>query len=68
MNSAEATSYYFKRAATIMDIGDRIETLLNTPLREVKVQLAGWTYLPSTYARKPSAPRISFCHSGVPRS
>jgi glutamate dehydrogenase (NAD(P)+) len=40
MNSAEATSYYFKRAATIMDIGDRIETLLNTPLREVKVQLA----------------------------
>ncbi len=40
MNCAEATSYYFKRAAKIMEIGDRIETLLNTPLREVKVQLA----------------------------
>ncbi len=40
MNSAEATSYFFKRAAHTMDIGDRIETLLLTPLREVKVQLA----------------------------
>jgi glutamate dehydrogenase (NAD(P)+) len=40
MTPAEATSYFFKRAARTMDIGERIETLLITPLREVKVQLA----------------------------
>lgn len=40
MTPAEATSYFFKRAARTMDIGERIETLLTTPLREVKVQLA----------------------------
>lgn len=40
MTPAEATSYFFKRAAKAMDIGERIETLLITPLREVKVQLA----------------------------
>lgn len=40
MTPAEATSFFFKRAARTMDIGERIETLLATPLREVKVQLA----------------------------
>ena len=40
MTPADATTYFFKRAAKAMDIGERIETLLITPLREVKVQLA----------------------------
>ncbi|MFN0062692.1 MAG: Glu/Leu/Phe/Val family dehydrogenase [Myxococcaceae bacterium] len=31
---------YFRRAARLMDVGDRIETLLATPLREVKVQVS----------------------------
>jgi glutamate dehydrogenase (NAD(P)+) len=40
MTSAEATGHYFKRAARIMDVGERIETLLAAPLREVKVQVS----------------------------
>ncbi len=40
MSSSEATSYYFQKAARIMDVGERIETLLATPLREVKVQVS----------------------------
>ena len=40
MTSAEAALYYFKKAARIMDVGDRIETLLATPVREVKVQVS----------------------------
>ena len=40
MNAAEATNYYFRKAARIMDVGERIETLLATPLREVKVQVS----------------------------
>src|SRR5438128_3647987 len=40
MNSAEATTHYFQKAARIMDVGERIETLLATPLREVKVQVS----------------------------
>src|SRR3954467_4482609 len=40
MTSAEATSHYFQKAARIMDVGERIETLLATPLREVKVQVS----------------------------
>jgi glutamate dehydrogenase (NAD(P)+) len=40
MNSSEATNYYFQKAARIMDVGERIETLLSTPLREVKVQVS----------------------------
>ncbi len=40
MTSAEATSHYFKKAARIMDVGERIETLLAAPLREVKVQVS----------------------------
>ncbi len=39
MKSADAANYYFRKAARMMDIGQRIETLLATPLREVKVQL-----------------------------
>lgn len=40
MHAAEGTHYYFRKAARIMDIGERIETLLATPLREVKVQVS----------------------------
>src|SRR6476659_8585423 len=40
MNAAEGVTYYFRKAARIMDVGDRIETLLATPLREVKVQVS----------------------------
>ena len=40
MNAAEGTQYYFRKAARIMDVGERIETLLSTPLREVKVQVS----------------------------
>lgn len=40
MTSAEAAQYYFKKAARIMDVGERIETLLSTPVREVKVQVS----------------------------
>jgi len=38
--SAEGTDYFFRKAARIMDVGERIETLLATPLREVKVQVS----------------------------
>ncbi len=40
MTSAEAATFYFKKAARIMDVGERIETLLVTPLRQVKVQVS----------------------------
>ncbi len=40
MTSADAANYYFKKAARIMDVGERIETLLVTPLREVKAQVS----------------------------
>jgi glutamate dehydrogenase (NAD(P)+) len=40
MTSAEAATHYFQKAARIMDVGERIETLLATPLREVKVQVS----------------------------
>ena len=40
MNAAEGTDFYFRKAARIMDVGERIETLLATPLREVKVQIS----------------------------
>jgi glutamate dehydrogenase (NAD(P)+) len=39
MSAADQTNYYFRKAARIMDVGERIETLLATPLREVKVQV-----------------------------
>jgi glutamate dehydrogenase (NAD(P)+) len=38
--SLAATTHYFRTAARLMDIGDRIETLLSSPLREIKVQLS----------------------------
>jgi glutamate dehydrogenase (NAD(P)+) len=40
MTSAEAVQHYFRKAARIMDVGERIETLLATPLREVSVQVS----------------------------
>ncbi|MBE2253632.1 MAG: glutamate dehydrogenase [Myxococcus sp.] len=40
MTSAEAANWYFKKAARIMDVGERIETLLATPLRTVSVQVS----------------------------
>lgn len=40
LSAAEATDYYFRKAARIMDVGERIETLLSTPLREIKVQVS----------------------------
>jgi glutamate dehydrogenase (NAD(P)+) len=40
MTSAEASAWYFKKAARIMDVGERIETLLAAPIREVKVQVS----------------------------
>src|SRR5512145_1338696 len=40
MSGSESTNYYFRKAAQIMDVGERIESLLATPLREVKVQVS----------------------------
>ncbi len=40
MNAIEETNYYFRKAARIMDVGTPIETLLATPLREVRVQVS----------------------------
>lgn len=39
MNAFEATNLYFERAAKVMQFGKRIETLLQTPSREVKVAI-----------------------------
>jgi glutamate dehydrogenase (NAD(P)+) len=40
MSAADQTNYYFRKAARLMDVGERIETLLAAPLREVKVQVS----------------------------
>jgi glutamate dehydrogenase (NAD(P)+) len=40
MTSADVANHYFKKAARIMDVGERIETLLVTPLRDVRVQVS----------------------------
>jgi glutamate dehydrogenase (NAD(P)+) len=40
MSAVDSANYYFKKAARIMDVGERIETLLATPLREVRVQVS----------------------------
>ena len=40
MSAADHTNYFFRKASRIMDVGERIETLLATPLREVKVQVS----------------------------
>ncbi|MBI2861551.1 MAG: glutamate dehydrogenase [Chloroflexi bacterium] len=39
MNSFEATSYYFRKAARIMDLSDRVQALLIDPDREVTVEI-----------------------------
>jgi glutamate dehydrogenase (NAD(P)+) len=38
--SLAATTHFLRTAARLMDLGDRIETLLSSPLREIKVQLS----------------------------
>ncbi len=38
--SLAATNHYFRTAARLMDLGDRIETLLSAPLREIKIQVS----------------------------
>lgn len=38
MNASEATQYYFKRAARELGIGQRLEQVLITPRREVRVE------------------------------
>jgi len=40
MRSFDATSFYFNRAADMMDLSDNIRRLLVTPKREVQVQVA----------------------------
>lgn len=40
MNAFEATNLYFGRAAKIMTLGKHVETLLETPTREVKVAVS----------------------------
>src|SRR5919204_5957197 len=40
MSAADYTNHFFRKASRIMDVGERIETLLATPLREVKVQVS----------------------------
>jgi glutamate dehydrogenase (NAD(P)+) len=40
MNAFEATNLYFGRASKIMTLGDRVQTLLETPSREVKVAVS----------------------------
>jgi glutamate dehydrogenase (NAD(P)+) len=39
MRASEATNYYFKRAAKQLHLGSRLETVLMTPRREVKVEI-----------------------------
>lgn len=38
--SLAATNHFFRTAARLMDLGDRIETLLSSPLREIKAQVS----------------------------
>jgi glutamate dehydrogenase (NAD(P)+) len=38
--SLAATTHAFRTAARLMDLGDRVETLLSSPLREIKVQVS----------------------------
>jgi glutamate dehydrogenase (NAD(P)+) len=40
MQAVEGIHYYVRKAARIMDVGERIETLLATPLREIKAQVS----------------------------
>ena len=36
----DGTQHFFRKAARIMDVGERIETLLATPLREMRAQVS----------------------------
>src|SRR5277367_5463299 len=38
--SLASTTHFLRTAARLMDLGDRIQTLLSSPLREIKVQLS----------------------------
>ncbi|MEO1175123.1 MAG: Glu/Leu/Phe/Val dehydrogenase dimerization domain-containing protein, partial [Myxococcota bacterium] len=38
--SIEWTNHFFRRAADVLDLPDRIEQLLITPLRELKVEIS----------------------------
>lgn len=40
MTSVDSAHTYFTKAARIMDVGERIETLLMTPTRELRVQVS----------------------------
>lgn len=40
MHASEATDYYFDRAADLLDLTDNMRTLLKTPERELKVEVA----------------------------
>lgn len=40
MTSADSAYTYFKKAARIMDVGERIETLLMTPTRDLRFQVS----------------------------
>ena len=40
MNAFEATNHYLRRASTIMGLGRRVETLLITPYKELRVEVA----------------------------
>ena len=37
---SDGVSHYFRKAARLLEVGERIETLLATPLREVKIQVS----------------------------
>lgn len=39
MSSSDDTNHYFRKAARIMDLGSRIQTLLQTPFRKIEVQI-----------------------------
>lgn len=40
MSTFEETNYYFRKASKIMDLGERVERMLITPYREVRVDVS----------------------------
>src|SRR5262250_337001 len=38
--ASDGVHHYFRKAARILEVGERIEALLATPLREIKVQVS----------------------------
>ncbi len=40
MNTFEATTYYFRQAASVMELSERVQALLINPDREVKVEVS----------------------------